>query len=663
LFNSSSIHGNGPGGPRIRPSNTSAQRPGKGDRPAGKTPRSDALRRGVAQTWTSTVRVFRLVWQTSKGQTLALAVLTMLLAVIPAAQVWLAGALIDQVADGIRTGEADPYIRPIVILAIAQLALFLAGSLFQTLSNIDQQLLQEKLTIHVQQLIMRHANTLDLADFENATYYDQLQQAQRESANRPVQMVSGVFGLARSVITFATMVGLLIGLSPWIAVAALLAPIPAFISNSRYSWWGFQQMRRLSPTRRMMSYLTNVLTTDSFNKEIKLYTLGDHFIDRYDDIAQRYYGETRSLLIRRYLAGFGWGALTIVASSATFLYVALQAVRGVISLGQLTVFTQAAQQVQNSFQGLLGGFQSIYEHGLYLSTLYDLLDREPQIAAPAQPVAVRAPFEQGIEFRNVTFTYPGRTAPALDDVSFHIGLGETVALVGKNGAGKSTIVKLLGRLYDPQAGQVLIDGRDVREYDPAELRGQFGMMFQDYAMYQLPVSENIGVGNVEQAEDRAAIESAAVRGGAARLIDSLPDKYDTILGKWFEEGHQLSGGEWQRIALSRAFMRDAQILILDEPTSALDAEAENDLFARIKQLAQGRMAIFISHRFSTTRRADRILVLENAKLIEQGTHEELMDLNGRYAELFNLQAESYLAPIGCNGHDPAAEADLLGTAR
>ncbi len=653
-----SPHG-GPGGPRIRPSTKSTG--SNPSEPPEKAPRSDALRRGVAQTWVSTVRVFRLVWQTNKWQTLALAALTLLLAVIPAAQVWLAGALIDQVADGIRTGEADPYIRPIVILAIAQLVLFLAGSLFQTLSNIDQQLLQEKLTIHVQQLIMRHANSLDLADFENATYYDQLQQAQRESANRPVQMVSGVFGLARSVITFATMVGLLIGLSPWIAVAALLSPIPAFISNSRYSWWGFQQMRRLSPTRRMMSYLTNVLTTDSFNKEIKLYTLGDHFIDRYDDIAQRYYGETRSLLIRRYLAGFGWGALTIVASSATFLYVALQAVRGVISLGQLTVFTQAAQQVQNSFQGLLGGFQSIYEHGLYLSTLYDLLDREPQIAAPAQPVPVRVPFEQGIEFRNVTFTYPGRSAPALDDVSFHIGLGETVALVGKNGAGKSTIVKLLGRLYDPQEGQILIDGVDVRDYDPAELRKQFGMMFQDYAMYQLPVSENIGVGNVEQAADRAAVESAAVRGGAARLIDSLPDKYDTILGKWFEEGHQLSGGEWQRIALSRAFMRDAQILILDEPTSALDAEAENDLFARIKQLAQGRMAIFISHRFSTTRRADRILVLENAKLIEQGTHAELMELNGRYAELFNLQAESYLMPVGGNGHDPA-DSELLRTA-
>lgn len=621
------------------------------DNPESKkqTPRWESLRHGVSQTWTSTVRVFQLVWQTSKWQTIALASLTLMLALIPALQVWLAGALIDEVADGIGSDNIDPYIRSIVILAIAQLVLFLAGSLFQTLSNIDQQLLQEKLTIHVQQIIMRHANTLDLADFENAAYYDQLQQAQRESASRPVQMVSGVFGLARSLITFATMVGLLLGLSPWIAVAALLSPVPAFVSGSRYSWWGFQQMRRLSPTRRMMSYFTNVLTTDSFNKEIKLYTLGDHFIDRYDEIAQGYYAETRSLLIRRYLAGFGWGALTIVASSATFLYVALLAVRGAISLGQLTIFTQAAQQVQNSFQGILGGFQGIYEHGLYLSTLYELLDRSPQIEAPANPMAVRRPFQQGIEFRNVSFTYPGRTEPALDNVSFTIGLGETIALVGKNGAGKSTIVKLLGRLYDPQAGQILIDGVDVREYDPSELRAQFGMMFQDFAMYQLPVAENIGVGNVERVLDRTAIESAATRGGATRLIEGLPDQYDTVLGKWFEDGHQLSGGEWQRIALSRAFMRDAQILILDEPTSALDAEAEYDLFARIKQLAEGRMAIFISHRFSTTRRADRILVLENAKLIEQGTHAELMQVDGRYAELFNLQAESYLEPL------PAAE--------
>jgi ATP-binding cassette subfamily B protein len=602
----------------------------------------DAVRKGVGETWRSTVRVFQLVWETSRLLTLTLAVMTLLMSVIPAAQVWLAGRLIDEVVEGIAGGGGDEYIRPIAILAFLQLLLFVAGSLFQTLSNISQQLLQERLAIHVQLSIMGHANTLDLADFENAAYYDQLQQAQRESANRPVQMVSSVFGLARSAITFATMVGLLIGLSPWIAVAALVSPIPAFISGSRYGWWGFQQMRRLSPTRRLMSYLTTVMTTDEYNKEIKLFTLGDHFIKRYGRIADDYYAETRQLLVRRYMAGFGWGALTIVASSATFFYVALQALRGVITLGQLTVFTQAAQQVQQSFQGLLGGVQGIYEHGLYLSTLHDLLDREPAIEAPENPVPIRNPFKQGIEFRDVSFRYPGKEEYALEHVSFTIEPGETIALVGKNGAGKTSVVKLLGRLYDPTEGQILIDGVDIRDYDPRELREQFGTMFQDYVTYQLTVMENIGVGNVDEYDDLVAVEAAAKRGGADTLIESLPEGYETMLGKWFESGQQLSGGEWQRIALSRAFMRDAQILILDEPTSALDAEAEHDLFARIKELARGRMAIFISHRFSTTRQADRILVLEDGKLIEQGTHEELMRRGGSYAQLFRLQAESYL---------------------
>jgi ATP-binding cassette subfamily B protein len=488
---------------------------------------------------------------------------------------------------------------------------------------------------------MDHANSLDLADFENPAYYDQLQQAQRESANRPVQMVSAVFSLARTTVTFATMIALLLGLSPWVAAAALVSPIPAFISGSRYGWWGFQQMRRQSPARRLMSYLTTVLTTDEFNKEVKLYTLGDHFIGRYRRVANEYYEETKSLLIRRYGSGFGWGALTIIASSGTYLYVAILAVRGTITLGSLTVFTQAAQQVQSSFQGILGGIQSIYEHGLYLSTLYELLDREPRIASPVDPAPVRRPFQRGIEFQHVTFRYPGKGVPALDNVSFFIAPGETVALVGRNGAGKSTIVKLLGRLYDPDEGRILLDGRDLREYDPADLRREFGMMFQDYATFQLSAAENIGVGNVDRVGDRTAIQVAAARGGADSVIERLPEGYDTTLGKWFEGGNQLSGGEWQKVALARAFMRDAQVLILDEPTAALDAQAEHDLFARIKELTRGKMALFISHRFSTARMADRILVIEGGRLIEQGTHEALMALDGRYASLFELQAASY----------------------
>lgn len=597
--------------------------------------------RAVQGTARSMLQVLRLVGSTHAPLTVTLAILTLARSVVPAAEVWLTKLVIDTVVKAVQSGNAEAYGRHIIILAAAQFSLIAGSSLFRALANISQQLLQERVTIRVQTLIMEQANRLDLVTFENPRYYDAIQQAQRESAYRPVQMVAELFGLGRNIIIFLSMIGLLAGLSPLIALIALASPVPAFIANSRYGWYGFQLMRRQSPLRRLMSYLTTVLTTDTFTKEVKIFSLGPYFVDRYRSLAQRYYRDTRSLLVRRYLAGFGWGLLSLLATSATYLYMALLALASRITLGDLTMFTRATSQVQEGFQSILSGFSALYEHGLYVTVLFDLLAQEPRVRAPVQPIPVRRPFQQGIEFRNVSFTYPGMEQPALRNVSFSIAPGETVAIVGRNGAGKTTLVKLLARLYDPDSGQVLIDGHDVREYDPDELRREIGAIFQDYAEYHLSAGENIGVGRIERIDDEAALNAAAERGGAAETIARLPAGYRTVLGKWFDGGHQLSGGEWQKIALARAFMRDAQILILDEPTAALDAQAEYELFARIRELTQGRTAIFISHRFSTVRLADRILVLENGDLVEQGSHDALLQRNGHYAHLFELQAASY----------------------
>ncbi len=592
-------------------------------------------------TLRSIQRVFALVWETSRAFTLVVFATTIITALLPAAQIWIAGALIDEVSEAVAAGGGEEYERRVIILALLQLLVFLAANILRSASSLSQMLLGERLRYHVQQIIMRHANTLDLAEFEDSVYYDQLQQAQREAGTRPLGMVNSVFGLIQSVITFVTMAGLLLQLEWWIAVVVLLAPIPAFLSGANYSMRGFRQAVRQSPARRLMDYLRSLLTTDIYTKEIKVFGLGDYFVDRYGQVAEQAYQETRDLAVKRQVAATFWGAIPVIATSGTFLYVALQAVRGLVSLGSLAVYTQAAQQGQSAFQGILTGVQSIYENSLYLSTLENLLDRGPTITAPENPVPVADPFTTGIEFRNVSFRYAGKTENAVTDLTFRINPGETVALVGKNGAGKSTIVKLLARLYDPTEGVVMVDGHDVREYDPRELWEEYSVMFQDFVEFQLTAAENISVGNLEDAGDRQEVVDAAQRAGANRLIEALPEQYDTILGKWFEGGTNLSGGEWQRIALARAFMRDAQILILDEPTAALDPQAEFDLFQRLQELAEGKMTLFISHRFSTTRYADRILVLDQGRLIEQGTHDELMAIDGVYAELFDLQAASY----------------------
>ena len=645
------------------------------DRPRNLRERWRNIRQSTRGTIAGLPRVLRLVWAASRWLTIGLATATILSGVTPAATAVTAKLLINAVVSALQNGAGAPVtlhvfgglaialptaMQAIVVLAIFQFAIFAVNSLLSTVRNICQQLLQEGMSLQIQQMVMEHAAKLDLAFFEDSASYDLIRRAQQDASSRPVQMISTAFGLIQTTITFATMVALLIGLQPVLALVALVSPIPAFIADTRYGWRGYNLSRWASPVRRRMQYLTTLVTTDTYAKEVKLYGLGGFFIERFRLLARTYYERQRKLVTARYVVGFLWTTITTLAGSLTYLYVAVQAVNKVLTLGDLTLFTQAAQSVQSSIQGILSGFSSMYENNLYLSNLYELLETPLRIQAVENPRPLPSPLRGEIVFDHVTFNYPGSGAQALRDVSFRIAPGETLAVVGRNGAGKTTLIKLLCRLYDPTGGRILLDGADIRELDPDRLRAVIGAMFQDYVTYQATAAENIGLGELRDLENRPAIETAARKAGVDGLVTGLPDGYDTPLGKWFDGGANLSGGEWQKVALGRAFMRDARILVLDEPTSALDAQAEYELFERLRQLSAGRTAIYISHRFSTVRQADRILFLERGRLVEEGTHDELMILGGRYARLFTMQASAYtgepveLAELDPDGEGPPA---------
>jgi len=601
-----------------------------------------ATLKAVPEVFRYTREALALVWATSRPLTVALALLTLAAGVLPAAIAWVGAQIVDAVVAAIAivrdTGATG--LSHVLRLVVLEGALVAALAAVQRGLSTCQSLLRAQLGQRVNEMILEKALTLELRHFEDSEFYDKLTRARREASSRPLSLVMRSFGLVQNAIALVSFGTLLAQFSPWAVAVLLLAGMPSFLAEARFSGDAFRLFRWRSPETRMQMYLETVLAREDHAKEVKLFGLGPLLLERYRTIFRKVFAEDRALTIRRDTWGFFLGLVSTAAFYAAYAWIAVSAVRGSISLGQMTMYVMLFRQGQAAVSSALSAIGGMYEDNLYLSTLYDYLDTP--VDSPTGE-ATRGPDPgDGVRFEHVSFTYPGASEPAVRDVSFHLRPGESLALVGENGSGKTTLIKLLTRLYAPGGGRITLDGLDLAEWNPAALRRRVGVIFQDFARYQLTVGENIGVGDVAHFEDEARWRAAGELAAAAPFIEDLPQRYGTQLGKWFKDGRELSGGQWQKVALARAFMReDADILVLDEPTAAMDARAEAQVFEQFRELARGRMVILISHRFSTVRRADQILVIQGGELLERGTHDELMRLDGHYAHLFSLQARGY----------------------
>ena len=583
-------------------------------------------------------RAMELVWSTSHGLTVSLALLTVLAGVLPASVAFVGSRIVDSVVAAMRAGGVNAS----HVLELVMLEGILVASIAAAQRGISfcQSLLRAQLGQRVNVMILEKALTLELQHFEDSEFYDKLTRARREASSRPLSLVMRTFGLVQNGISLVSYGTLLAHFSPWAVAVLLLAGLPAFIAEAKFSGDAFRLFRWRSPETRMQIYLETVLGREDHAKEVKLYGLGPRLLERYRDIFRRLYKEDRALTIQRDAWGFGLGLIATLALYGAYAWIAVSAVRQAITIGQMTMYLMLFRQGQSAVSSMLSSVSGMYEDNLYLSTLYEYLETE---VPAATGTALHGPRpEDGIRFEDVSFRYPGADQPALEHVSLHLKPGGSLALVGENGSGKTTLIKLLTRLYQPTSGRILLDGQDLAEWEEQALRQRIGVIFQDFTRYQMLVGENVGAGDERYFEDEGRWRDAAEKGRASEFIATLPTGYQTQLGKWFKDGRELSGGQWQKIALSRAFMRTrADILVLDEPTAAMDAQAEAEVFEHFRQLSQGRITILISHRFSTVRMADQIAVLDRGTIVEHGSHEELMKLNRNYAHLFTLQARGY----------------------
>lgn len=595
------------------------------------------------KVFSSLRKIIAFVWQVNPLQATLLCLLIVIQGIFPAVNLWIGKLIVDGVVSGIGQGSEAFY--RVVYYLIILLGVNIIANILTYSSTVIQTLLGDMVSHKINVRVIDKSVSLDLFYYDNPQFYDQLTRAQREASSRPLMIISALFRLIQNIITITSMIYVLFRLHWGAVVLLVFVAIPQLFTQTKYAKKGYSLLFRQTQDSRQLHYFSHLLTSIIHVKEIKLFNLGNYLTDRYKKVFSKIFSENKSLVYKKNIVTFFVSLLSALSYVAVYGYAIYKTINGNITLGDLTLYSGAFARSQGMINGIITNLSSLYENSLFIDNLFDFLDLEPRIEIPAAPVIPPERIEKGIEFKHVGFKYPGSETWVLKDVNLTFNPDENVAIVGENGAGKTTIVKLLSRLYDPHEGEILLDGINIKEFDPLDYREKIGVVFQDFARFFLTARENVGLGYINEIDNLDRIKEAAAKSGADKIIEGLPSWYDSVLGKYFDEGSELSIGEWQKVAIARAFMRDSKILILDEPTASLDSKTEYEIFQRFSELSKDKISLLISHRFSTVTMSDRIYVLEEGKVVEAGSHRELLELDRKYAVMFNMQAEKYREPV------------------